>query len=63
LPVDVDCTGAAQTHAASKLGARQAKGVAEYPEQRHLRRDIDILTLSIDRKIDRRHPNSFEIST
>ncbi len=52
LAIEVDGAGAAQRHAAAELGAGHAEGVAQDPEQRHLRHDIDGLLFAVQSKRD-----------
>src|SRR5271165_2398866 len=40
--------GAAQRHAASELGAGKSQNIAQYPQQRHVGRRIDIFRFAVD---------------
>src|SRR3989449_11978 len=48
LAVEMDGAGAAQRHAAAELGAGQPDHVAQHPEQRHVRRHVDLMGLTVD---------------
>ena len=50
--VDVHGAGAAQRHAAAELRAGHVEGVAEHPEQRHLRADVNGLGFAVQGESD-----------
>jgi hypothetical protein len=52
LGVEVDGAGAAQGHAAAELGAGEAQGFAEDPEQRRVAGDVHRAVLAIDVEVD-----------
>ena len=51
LSVHMDSACAAQPHAATEFRAGQAERIAQDPEQRHLRNDIDALPLSVQSEL------------
>src|SRR5215469_2399944 len=61
--VDVDRAGAAQSLAASILGAHQAQLVAQHPEEGHLRRNIDLSSHAINIESIRHRSSSSARST
>src|SRR5437667_146083 len=53
--VDMDRACSAELQAATELGAGQSDRVAQYPEQRHLRRDIDAMSFPIKGELNGWH--------
>src|SRR5205823_12935372 len=51
LSVDMDGARAAQRHAATELRTGQAERIAQDPEQRHLRYDIDTLSFAVQSEL------------
>jgi len=51
--IDVHGAGAAQSHAAAKLGARHAQRVAQHPQQRHVWRHVHRLRFSVHYQLNR----------
>src|SRR5256885_1590897 len=47
-PIHMDRAGAAESLSASILGADQSQLVAQHPQQRHVRRNVDLPTRAID---------------
>jgi hypothetical protein len=56
LAVDVDRAGAALGDPAAEFRAGQAELVAQHPEQRRIRLDVDLMAASVDR--EREHPEA-----
>ena len=54
LAVEVHGAGAAQGHAAAELGAGEAQRVAQHPQQRRFRIDVDLHGLAVDVELDHR---------
>ena len=52
LSIDMDGARPALRHPAAVLGARKTKFVAQDPEQRHLRNDVNLVLGAIDREFD-----------
>jgi hypothetical protein len=50
--IDVNRACATQTHAATELGARHSQDVAKHPEQWHLGRDLDLVSITVDGQSD-----------
>ncbi len=48
LAVDMDHAGAAQAGAAAELGAGELELLADHPQQRGLRRGVDLRRLAVD---------------
>src|SRR5205085_1234306 len=53
VPIDVNRARSTESHAATELRSGHAERVAQYPQQRHLRLDVDSLTLAIYGKRNR----------
>src|ERR1700722_15593839 len=51
--VDVHRAGAAQRHAAAELGAGELQVIAERPQQRHVRRDVELVRIAVDGELGR----------
>src|SRR6266480_426058 len=52
LAVDVHGTGAAQRHAAAELGAGELQVIAEGPEERHVRIDVQLAGVTVHGQFD-----------
>src|ERR1700678_4062127 len=55
MPIHQDCTRSAHGHTAAELRARQMENVAQYPEQRNVRRGVDHVRLAVDLKRNASH--------
>src|SRR5579883_188423 len=53
----MDCACSAQLETAPEFRARQAQRVAQNPQQRHLRRDVDALSFPVKGKLNGWHWN------
>src|ERR1700741_2382552 len=52
VAVDVHGTGSTKRHAAAELRSGHVQGVSQYPEQRHIRADIDGLSFAVQGETD-----------